>query len=163
MNGYQQSIASPIPVPVRTIGETFSAAGIMQLIIAGPGSSDRIRQAFDYFIFGPESICRNAVCLRENFEIGMKGKVYGNVAPLAVKFLELPHHSKALVVQNDYLDAESLLHHGAQFLHVHLEAAVAGHQDHFHARDAQGCADGGRQAESHASESARTTPGCEVW
>ena len=66
----------------------------------------------------------------------------------------MAHHAEEVVVEQDDLHVQPLLHDGAEFLDRHLQSAVADEEADGAIRCAELGADGGRQAEAHRAQSA---------
>ena len=96
--------------------------------------------------------------LRELDEIRQRFAVAFRVAPTMQQFLPLAHHAHILVVENENLDRQAVLHRRRDFLHGHQHRGLARDVDHERIRMRHLHADRRRQAVAHGAEPARGHP-----
>ena len=90
--------------------------------------------------------------IRQRFGVGMR------VAPAVQQFLPLAHHAHILVVEDEDLDRQVVLHRRRNFLHGHQHRSLAGDIDDERIRMRELHADRGRQSVAHGAEAARGHP-----
>ena len=90
--------------------------------------------------------------VRHRLGVGMRQAV------AVQQLLPLAHHAHVVVVQDEHLDRQIILHRGSQLLPGHLHRGVAGDIDHQAVRMGDLHADRRRQAVAHGAETARGHP-----
>ena len=91
-------------------------------------------------------------CQRNKVGIDHRGRA---VTAVEEKFLPLAHVTKEIVVEQNNLDPDVILHYHAKFLYRHLKAAVAGKKHDIPFGHGYLRANGSRKSESHGAETSR--------
>ena len=99
-----------------------------------------------------------AIGFREFHEIGQRVRVALCIASAMQQFLPLPHHAHILIVENENLDRQTILHRRRHFLHVHQDRRLARNIDHQRLRIGHLRADRRRQPVAHRTQTARRHP-----
>ena len=90
--------------------------------------------------------------IRQRLGVGM------GIAPTVQQFLPLPHHAHVLVVEDEDLDRQIVLHCSRHFLHGHQHRCLAGDINDQRVRMRDLYADRGGQAVTHGAEATRRHP-----